>query len=97
MGLDLSEHGTYGYPEHMKWRMKTASSSSMREKENDGHEGHDLLVTRSAAAEQTVGGWRAFGASFLFKDRGHFSLHLSLLDSDGARIPLEFQYITCYG
>lgn len=51
MGLDLSEHGTYGYPEHMKWRMKTANNSSMKEKENDGHEGHDLLVTRSAAVE----------------------------------------------
>ncbi|MNJ39274.1 Ammonium transporter NrgA [compost metagenome] len=51
MGLDLSEHGTYGYPEHMKWRMKTSSSSSMKVKENDEHEGHDLLVTRPAAVE----------------------------------------------
>ncbi|AZK44986.1 ammonium transporter [Paenibacillus lentus] len=51
MGLDLSEHGTYGYPEHMKWRMKTASSSSMKVKGNDKHEGHDLLVTRSPAVE----------------------------------------------
>lgn len=51
MGLDLSEHGSYGYPEHMKWRMKAAGSSSMKDKENEGHEGHDLLVTRSAAVE----------------------------------------------
>ncbi|GAA0134770.1 ammonium transporter [Paenibacillus sp. YSY-4.3] len=47
-GLDLSEHGSYGYPEHMKWRMKTVSSSSVENRENDGQ---DLLVTRPAAME----------------------------------------------
>ncbi|MUG46396.1 ammonium transporter [Paenibacillus woosongensis] len=48
MGLDLSEHGTYGYPEHMKWRMKTAGGSPVKDRENDGQ---DLLITRPAAME----------------------------------------------
>ncbi|WP_148499910.1 ammonium transporter [Paenibacillus ihumii] len=51
MGLDLSEHGTYGYPEHMKWRMKTTGGSPVKDRENDGNAGQDLLVTRSAATE----------------------------------------------
>ncbi|GIP58661.1 ammonium transporter [Paenibacillus woosongensis] len=51
MGLDLSEHGTYGYPEHMKWRMKTAGGSPVKDRENDGNAGQDILVVRPAAME----------------------------------------------
>ncbi|MGG4552442.1 ammonium transporter [Paenibacillus humicus] len=51
MGLDLSEHGTYGYPEHMKWRMKTAGGSPVKDRENDGNAGQDILVARPAAME----------------------------------------------
>ncbi|WP_339158420.1 ammonium transporter [Paenibacillus sp. FSL W8-0186] len=51
MGLDLSEHGTYGYPEHMKWRMRTAGGSPMKDRENDGNAGQDILVVRPAAME----------------------------------------------
>ncbi|WHX49724.1 ammonium transporter [Paenibacillus woosongensis] len=51
MGLDLSEHGSYGYPEHMKWRMKTAGGSPVKDRENDGNAGQDILVARPAAME----------------------------------------------
>jgi len=51
MGLDLSEHGSYGYPEHMKWRMKTAGGSPVKDRENDENAGQDLLVTRTVAVE----------------------------------------------
>lgn len=51
MGLDLSEHGTYGYPEHMKWRMRTAGGSPVKDRENDGNAGQDILVVRPAAME----------------------------------------------